>query len=148
MRWKLTNYVSHTAKLITGETNVVDTKVVSCRKKYLLDNSQKHFLLLKHKIWICNITMLCCLFIRTGEYNNIIIMIITLLYTEFKKLPLIYIEAVYHSNSISNFRQFYRKSTAQVTIVRNHIAIKYHVKSSVNQPLFAYSFSIQICIYI
>ena len=48
-----------------NKINVVHTKVVSnIEKKYILDNRQKHFLLLKHKIWICNITILFCLFIK------------------------------------------------------------------------------------
>lgn len=48
-----------------NKIDVVHTKVVSnIEKKYILDNRQKHFLLLKHKIWICNITILFCLFIK------------------------------------------------------------------------------------
>lgn len=39
-------------------------KLCLVEKKYLLDNGQKRFLLLKHKIWICNITMLFCFFIK------------------------------------------------------------------------------------
>ena len=89
MHWKLTNYVSHTAKLITGETNVVDTKVVSCRKKTSFGQPSKTFSASKtQNLDLQHNNVVKFAYSLSGEYNNIIIMIITLLYAEL--LPLIY----------------------------------------------------------